>query len=95
VYWRVAPVSFEEVGRSLPVARRTGQCGALRRLLRIQSWKFRVSARRADSCGAARTFICSSRAWRREHGAARSCEIYIKEKSFSDLGVLFWLVTRD
>ncbi|MCI55383.1 hypothetical protein A2U01_0076633, partial [Trifolium medium] len=35
------------------------------------------SARHADSYGASRTFICSSRALRGEAGAACSCEIFI------------------
>ncbi|MCI66717.1 hypothetical protein A2U01_0087975, partial [Trifolium medium] len=37
----------------------------------------RATARRADSCGASRSFMCSSRALRRKADAARHLEIYI------------------
>ncbi|MCI46513.1 hypothetical protein A2U01_0067753, partial [Trifolium medium] len=59
VYCRVAPVSFEDGWKVLLVARRAGRNGALHRSSRFQHRWVRIAARRADSYGASRIFICS------------------------------------
>ncbi|MCI22602.1 hypothetical protein A2U01_0043778, partial [Trifolium medium] len=79
VYWRVAPVSFEEVGRSLLVARRAGRNGALRRSSRLSTGsisaccashrrEWRVASVTKDSALEGSDF-CSSRGfmWRVAH----------------------------
>ncbi|MCI87081.1 hypothetical protein A2U01_0108362, partial [Trifolium medium] len=63
---RVAPVGSEDCWKPLLAARRAGRYGALRRSSRVQLRRFQGTARGTDSCGASRTFICSSRALRRK-----------------------------
>ncbi|MCI49817.1 hypothetical protein A2U01_0071061, partial [Trifolium medium] len=68
---RALRVTKKKEGVSLCQQRVAQRHGAVRRFVRLQWYSARMDARCADSCGAMRTFMCSSRALRRVLGAWR------------------------